>query len=39
MTEIALDRLAPPDLRAHVVSSRGDVLTIQVVEGRMTDGA
>jgi hypothetical protein len=37
MVEVATERLTPPDLRAHVVSSRGDVLTVQVAEGRRTE--
>jgi hypothetical protein len=36
ITQIAMDALSPPDLRAHVVSSRGDILTVQVAEGRPT---
>ncbi len=39
MTEVALDRLAPADARAQLVSSRGDVLTVQVAEGQLTAGA
>lgn len=31
--EIAQGRLTPPDFRAHLVSSRGDVLTVQLREG------
>ncbi|WP_242394866.1 hypothetical protein [Anaeromyxobacter oryzisoli] len=38
ITEIAQDRLTPPDLRAQLVTSRGDVLTAQIVEGRATEG-
>lgn len=30
------DRLTPPDVRAHLVSERGDVLTLQLVEGKLT---
>ncbi|BDG02211.1 hypothetical protein [Anaeromyxobacter oryzae] len=36
VAEIARDRLSEPDLRAHLVSSRGDVLTLQVAQGRLT---
>jgi hypothetical protein len=38
ITEIAHGRLAPPDARAVLVSSRGDVITVQLVEGRLTEG-
>jgi hypothetical protein len=37
MVEVATERLTPPDLRAHLVSSRGDVLTVQLAEGRRTE--
>jgi hypothetical protein len=33
ITQIAIDALSPPDLRAHLVSSRGDILTVQVADG------
>ncbi len=36
VAEIARDRLTEPDLRAQLVSSRGDVLTLQVARGRLT---
>jgi hypothetical protein len=36
ITQIAIDALTEPDLRAHLVSSRGDILTVQVAEGRPT---
>jgi hypothetical protein len=39
MTVIAQDRRTPPDVRAHLVSSRGDVITVQLASGRLTDGA
>lgn len=34
--EIARDELAPPDLRARLVSRRGRCLTVQVLEGEIT---
>jgi hypothetical protein len=36
MAEIARDGLTPPDLRAQVISARGEVLTLQVSEGSVT---
>ncbi len=30
IADVALDRLAPPVFRAHLVSSRGDVITVQL---------
>jgi hypothetical protein len=38
MVHIAEQRLAPPDLRACPISSRGDVLTVQLVEGAWAAG-
>jgi hypothetical protein len=34
MVEVATARLTPPDLRGILVSSRGDVLTLQVFDGQ-----
>jgi hypothetical protein len=34
ITQIAIDALTEPDLRAHLVSSRGDILTVQVADGK-----
>lgn len=39
ITAVAQDQLAPPDARAALVSSRGDVLTVQIAEGGLTEGA
>jgi hypothetical protein len=39
MAQVAEERLTPPDIRARVISSRGDVLTLQVVEGAWTQHA
>jgi hypothetical protein len=33
MIEIAHGRLLPPDFRAHLLSSTGDTITVQVVDG------
>jgi hypothetical protein len=37
MTVIAQDRRTPPDALARLVSSRGDVVTVQIVEGRVAE--
>ena len=34
MAAVAAGRLTPPDLRGVLVSTRGDVLTLQVFEGQ-----
>jgi hypothetical protein len=39
VTEVLIERLTPPDLRAHLISSRGDVLTVQIAEGCRTEDA
>jgi hypothetical protein len=36
IAQIAMDALSPPDLRAHLVSSRGDIVTVQVAAGSPT---
>jgi hypothetical protein len=36
ITTIVQERLTEPDVRAHLVSSRGDVLTLQIARGRVT---
>ena len=33
MAEVALDEVPPPDLLARLLSSRGDAITVQVVDG------
>lgn len=33
MAEVALDEEPPPDLLARLLSSRGDAITVQVVDG------
>lgn len=38
MPTVAIDRLAPPDLRARVLRSTGDTLTVQVDEGALPNG-
>jgi hypothetical protein len=35
----ARERVAPPTFTGHLLSTRGDALTIQVVEGEPTGGA
>jgi hypothetical protein len=36
IAEIAERHVTEPDLRAHLVSCRGDVITVQVRQGRLT---
>ncbi len=36
---VALDQLEPPDIEVLLLSSRGDVITVQVVEGAVSDPA
>ncbi len=36
-TRVALDQLEVPDLEVVLVSMRGDVITVQVVEGALSD--
>jgi hypothetical protein len=38
-TQIAQDGLAPPDARGHLLSSTGDTLTMQLVDGRISEDA
>jgi hypothetical protein len=37
MTIITQDHRTPADARAKLVSSRGDIITVQFVEGRLTE--
>jgi hypothetical protein len=39
MADVAGERLTEPDIRARVISSRGDFLTLQVIEGAWTEHA
>lgn len=39
MVEISRAGLTPPDIRGKLVSTRGDVLTLQIAEGELTPGA
>jgi hypothetical protein len=38
MPAVALDRLRPPDLHARLLSSTGDTITVEVVEGVLPMG-
>ncbi len=35
--KVALDQLEPPDLEVVLLASRGDVMTVQVVDGVVSD--
>ena len=35
----ALDQLEPPDLEVVIVAARGDVITVQIIEGMLSDVA
>jgi len=37
VAKVAMERLAPPTLLGHVLSARGDSLTLQVLDGEPTD--
>jgi hypothetical protein len=37
ITIIAQDQRTPADARAKLVSSRGDIITVQLVDGRLTE--
>jgi hypothetical protein len=39
ITEVAQDRLTPPDAEGYVLSSSGDTLTVQVLRGGITEDA
>jgi hypothetical protein len=36
---VALDQLEPPDLELVLIATRGDVITVQIVEGTLADPA
>ena len=37
VTRVALDQLEPPDLEVVLIATRGDVITVQIVEGALAD--